>query len=214
MPRRVSLQPCFVPYEHEARSQGFACIVGLDEVGRGPLAGPVVAAAVVLPRESHIPGLRDSKRLTARQRNTVYQYIIQEAITYGLGAISPAQIDQYNILWATKAAMLGAIQQLPCVPDMLLIDGITPLPIGTPQRLIVKGDVCCASIAAASIVAKVTRDRLMCAHAVEYPCYDFDRHKGYPTPGHYARLQRYGPCLIHRRSFRGVLPGDTLRGGA
>ncbi|MGE3541962.1 MAG: ribonuclease HII [Candidatus Tectimicrobiota bacterium] len=206
MARRGAEQYCFEAYEHEARSQGFLWIAGLDEVGRGPLAGPVVAGAVVLPVESHIPGLRDSKRLTALQRDKVYQHIVREAVTYGVGIISHTQIDQHNILWATKAAMLAALQQLQCVPDLLLIDGVASLPIERPQRLVVRGDARCASIAAASVVAKVTRDRLMQGYAAEYPLYGFDQHKGYPTPEHYRRLRLYGPCLIHRRSFRGVVP--------
>lgn len=199
----------FLPYEQESRAQGYTSIAGLDEAGRGPLAGPVVAAAVVLPEKSHIAGLRDSKRLTARQRDVVYGYILKEAVTYGLGVIAPRHIDQHNILWATQAAMLGAVQQLRLTPDVLLIDGVTALVVGIPQRLIVKGDACCASIAAASVLAKVTRDRLMLAYAEKYPLYGFEKHKGYPTSEHYDRLRRYGPCGIHRRSFRGVLLGAS-----
>src|SRR5262249_42684821 len=120
--------------------------------------------------------------------------------------IAHMQIDQHNILWATKEAMLSALRQLQRVPDMLLIDGITALPTAIAQRLIIGGDACCASIAAASILAKVTRDRLMMAYAETYPAYGFDKHKGYPTPEHYARLRTHGPCAIHRVSFRGVLP--------
>jgi len=174
----------------------------------------VVAAAVVLPVASHIPGLQDSKRLTARQRDVVYSCIQQQALAYGLGIISHTQIDQHNILWATKEAMLCAMQQLHRAPDMLLIDGITALPTTIAQRLIIGGDACCASIAAASVLAKVTRDRLMLAYAQEYPAYGFDKHKGYPTPEHYARLRTYGPCAIHRMSFRGVIPQAIYsRGG-
>jgi ribonuclease HII len=136
----------------------------------------------------------------------VYRHIQQQAVAYGIGSIAHTQIDQHNILWATKEAMLRALGQLPRVPDMLLIDGITALPTTIAQRLIIGGDVCCASIAAASVVAKVTRDRLMVAYAETYPAYGFDKHKGYPTPEHYARLRTHGPCAIHRVSFRGVLP--------
>ena len=204
----------FLPLEGEARAAGCQWIAGLDEAGRGPLAGPVVAAALVLPADSYITGLQDSKRLTARQRDIVYSRIQQQALAYGVGIISHTQIDQHNILWATKEAMLCAMQQLYRVPDMLLIDGITALPTTIAQRLIIRGDACCASIAAASVLAKVTRDRLMLAYAQEYPAYGFDKHKGYPTAQHYARLGTYGPCAIHRLSFRGVLSQNPRhRGG-
>jgi ribonuclease HII len=214
MARRLAVYQDFFPIEREVRAAGYQCIAGLDEAGRGPLAGPVVAAAVVLPADSRIPGLQDSKRLTARQREAVYNCIQQQAVAYGVGIIAHTQIDQYNILWATKEAMLSAVRHLHRVPDMLLIDGITALPSTIAQRLIIRGDACCASIAAASVLAKVTRDRLMLAYAQTYPAYGFDKHKGYPTPEHYARLRTYGPCTIHRVSFRGVLPQSThSRGG-
>ena len=213
MARRLTVYQDFLPIEREVRATGYHCIAGLDEAGRGPLAGPVVAAAVVLPADSRIPGLQDSKRLTARQREAVYNRIQQQAVAYGIGIIAHTQIDQYNILWATKEAMLNAVRQLHCAPDMLLIDGITALPSTLAQRLIIRGDACCASIAAASVLAKVTRDRLMIAYARAYPAYGFDTHKGYPTPEHYARLRRYGPCTIHRLSFRGVLPPSTRTRG-
>lgn len=206
MARRVISPGAFLPIETEVYGAGYHWVAGLDEAGRGPLAGPVVAAAVVLPAHSHIVGLRDSKRLTARQRDVVYERILQQALAYGIGIISHTQIDQRNILWATQEAMLGAVQQLTGVPDILLIDGITALPTTIAQRLIIGGDACCASIAAASVLAKVTRDRRMMAYAQEYPVYGFETHKGYPTVEHYARLRTYGPCAIHRRSFRGVVP--------
>ena len=205
MARRTTAPRAFLPLERQAQQDGYHWIAGLDEAGRGPLAGPVVAAAVVLPAHSHIVGLQDSKRLTARQRDTVYERIQQQAVAYGIGIISHAQIDQHNILRATQEAMLAALQQLAGVPDMLLIDGITALPTAIAQRLIIGGDACCASIAAASVLAKVTRDRLMVAYAREYPAYGFEKHKGYPTAEHYVRLRTYGPCAIHRRSFRGVV---------
>jgi ribonuclease HII len=204
----------FIPVEQEAQAAGFRYVVGLDEAGRGPLAGPVVAAAVVLPAPSQIDGLQDSKRLTPRQRDAVYSRIQQQALAYGVGVISHAQIDQRNILWATQAAMLTALRQLPAVPDLLLIDGNVALPTTVPQRLLIGGDARCASIAASSVLAKVTRDRLMLAYAQEYPLYGFDQHKGYPTLEHYARLRLYGPCAIHRRSFRGVVStAPQARGG-
>src|SRR5712692_1791357 len=206
MSRRLASHRDFLPIEQEVQAAGCPWVAGLDEAGRGPLAGPVVAAAVVLPANSHIPGLQDSKRLTARQRNVVYSHIQQRALVYGIGIISHTQIDQHNILWATKEAMLCAVRQLNRVQEMLLIDGIKALTTAIAQRLIIGGDTCCASIAAASVLPKVTRDRLMIAYAQEYPAYGFDKHKGYPTPGHYARLRTYGPCAIHRVSFRGVLP--------
>src|SRR5712691_2011630 len=211
MTRRHAVYRDFFPLERIARAAGCQWIAGLDEAGRGPLAGPVVAAAAVLPADCHIPGLQDSKRLTARQREVVYSRIQQQAVACGIGSISHTQIDQHNILWATKEAMLRALCQLPRIPDMLLIDGITALPTTIAQRLIIGGDACCASIAAASVLAKVTRDRLMVAYAQDYPTYGFDKHKGYPTPEHYARLRTYGPCAIHRISFRGVIP-PTIHG--
>ncbi len=211
MGNQASPHSAFLPIETEVRAAGYNCIVGIDEAGRGPLAGPVVAAAVLLPANVPIPGLRDSKRLTARQRETVYTCIHKTAITYGIGMVSAARIDQHNILWATKEAMLRSVKHLDRVPDILLIDGTEPLSVTIPQRTLVRGDDLCASIAAASVLAKVTRDRLMAAYAQRYPVYGFERHKGYPTREHYARLQRHGPCAIHRRSFRGVYQ-EPLRG--
>lgn len=205
MARRVAPQGAFLPIEHEVRGAGYCCIAGVDEAGRGPLAGPVVAAAVILPAHCQIAGLRDSKRLTARQRDVVYECIRQQALAYGIGLVSSCQIDQHHILWATQQAMLRAVQQLPMAPEIVLIDGMTALPTALPQRLIVGGDACCASIAAASVLAKVTRDRLMIAYAQQYPVYGFEQHKGYPTAAHYASLRVHGPCAIHRRSFRGVV---------
>lgn len=195
----------FLPVESDMRSAGYRCIVGIDEAGRGPLAGPVVAAAVCLPDGLRFTGLQDSKRLTARQRETVYAQICAAAVSFGIGIVSPEFIDQHNILWATKEAMMRAVRQLDRVPDLLLIDGTESLPLPTEQRTLIRGDARCASIAAASVLAKVTRDRLMIAYATRYPAYGFERHKGYPTREHYARIRRYGPCAIHRRSFRGVL---------
>lgn len=213
MARRQDIRQHFLPYESEARAQGFHQVAGLDEAGRGPLAGPVVAAAVILPSENSILGLQDSKCLTARQRDEVYQRILEKALAYGFGVVSPQYIDQNNILWATKAAMAEAIHKLASVPDLLLIDGTTALPVSIPQRLIVKGDACCTSVAAASVMAKVTRDRLMLNYAREYPLYGFEKHKGYPTADHLARLRRYGPCAIHRHSFRGVLSSTSRAEG-
>lgn len=194
------------PYEREAQTAGYQYIAGIDEAGRGPLAGPVVAAAVMLGSGKLPVGLQDSKRLSARQREAILPDIEHQALAYGVGIVTHDQIDRYNILWATKQAMMQAVRHLGAGPDLLLIDGSEGLPITVPQHTLVGGDACCASIAAASIVAKVTRDRLMNLYAQHYPLYGFERHKGYPTPEHYRCLQQYGPCAIHRRSFRGVLP--------
>ena len=192
------------PYEEQARQAGYHAIAGIDEAGRGPLAGPVVAAAVCLPANYDIPGLQDSKRLTEPQREAVYGDVLQESIAYGVGVVSHRLIDRHNILWATREAMLRAVRQLATVPDLLLIDGPIKLQIAINQRPIVRGDSSCASIAAASVIAKVTRDRMMVHYDRLYPAYGFDRHKGYPTRQHYARLRAHGPCAIHRLSFRGV----------
>lgn len=201
-------------FEHEARLAGYGTIVGIDEAGRGPLAGPVVAAAVCLPDAHDIPGLQDSKRLTAPQREAVYQLILRAALAYGIGVVSHRLIDRHHILWATKQAMLRAVRQLARVPDLLLIDGPIALPTAIDQRPIVRGDASCASIAAASVIAKVTRDRMMVAYGQRYPAYGFAQHKGYPTRDHYARLRVHGPCAIHRLSFRGVLDPPAVPGRA
>lgn len=213
MARRETSCVTHLPFEQEARLAGYRAIVGIDEAGRGPLAGPVVAAAVCLPPTSAIPGLQDSKRLTASQRETIYSLILREALTYGIGVISHRLIDKHHILWATKEAMLRAVRHLANVPDLLLIDGPISLPTVIAQRPIVRGDASCASIAAASVVAKVTRDRMMVAYGERYPVYGFAQHKGYPTRDHYSRLRVHGPCAIHRLSFRGVLDPPTAPGG-
>ena len=205
MARRRTPPVPFQPFEANAKDAGYHSVAGIDEAGRGPLAGPVVAAAVILPADHSIPGLQDSKQLTAPQRQIVYGDILCSASSYGVGIVSHTFIDQYNILQATKEAMRQAVQQLACIPDMLLIDGTEPISSPIPQQTLVRGDTRCASVAAASVLAKVIRDRLMLAYAKRYPYYGFERHKGYPTAAHYAQLRTYGPCAIHRRSFRGVL---------
>ncbi len=194
----------FEPFERGAREAGCRCIAGVDEAGRGPLAGPVVAAAVVLPEAHAIEGLQDSKRLSAAQRDRVYAAVLRCAQDYGIGVVSHMEIDQLNILQATREAMRRALSQLQQRPDMALIDGNQGIDSGIPERLIVRGDARCASVAAASVVAKVSRDRLMIAYAKRFPAYGFERHKGYPTRAHYDCLRTDGPCAIHRRSFRGV----------
>ena len=203
-----------LPFEQEARQAGYRTIAGIDEAGRGPLAGPVVAAAVCLPSAHDVPGLQDSKRLTERQREAVYRLILRATLAYGVGVVSHRLIDRHHILWATKEAMLRAVRQLARVPDLLLIDGPISLPTAIDQRPIVRGDASCASIAAASVIAKVTRDRMMVAYGKRYPAYGFARHKGYPTRDHYARLRAHGACAIHRLSFRGVLDPTPASGKA
>jgi ribonuclease HII len=191
-------------FEAEARSRGYRWVAGLDEAGRGPLAGPVVAAAVILPRRCVLPGLNDSKQVLESERERLYQDITRRAIGVGIGFASPREIDSMNILEATRLAMIRAIQALAPHPDFLLIDAV-PLPaIPLPQRAIIKGDGLSVSVAAASIIAKVARDRLMQEYHQRYPRYNFRSHKGYPTSEHLRLLAEHGPCDIHRRSFRPV----------
>ncbi len=188
--------------------QGYHAIAGLDEAGRGCLAGPVVAAAVILPLdEEHLPcfvGVRDSKQMTAQQRERLYTVIMQEALAVGVGIGSVELIDERNILQATKHAMRSALTQLALAPDALLLDALLLPDIPLPQRSIIKGDARCLSIAAASIIAKVTRDHLMLELHERYPAYGFARHKGYGTEVHLAALQAHGATPHHRRSFAPV----------
>jgi ribonuclease HII len=184
--------------------RGFRLLAGIDEAGRGPLAGPVVAAAVILPPGLDLPGVRDSKQLTPGQRESHYETILSRAVAVGVGCVDAPIIDSINILQATFQAMMQAVRNLDPVPDFLLIDGSCRLPVDIPQEAIPKGDQLCLSISAASIVAKVHRDRLMVAYHCEYPEYGFDRHKGYGTAEHLSALRRLGPCCIHRMSFKGV----------
>lgn len=192
-------------YEDEARQQGYQIIAGLDEAGRGPLAGPVVAAACIIPTGVLIPGVDDSKQLTAEERATLYQLITQdERICYGIGIIHSQTIDKINIFQATIAAMLMAISQLSLIPHLLLVDGMK-LPHPTiPAQKIIDGDAKSQSIAAASIIAKETRDRLMIEFHQQWPLYGFNQHKGYGTEKHLEALQSHGPCPIHRRSYEPV----------
>lgn len=179
-------------------------MAGLDEAGRGPLAGPVVASAVILPRRCDCQGLNDSKQLTAAERERLYDEIRPRAVGIGIGVASEREIDAINILEATRLAMARAIQALPIEPDYLLLDAIELPAIHLPQRSIIKGDALSLSIAAASVIAKVTRDRLMDDYHRRYPQYNFQAHKGYGTAEHLKRLAEHGPCAIHRRSFRPV----------
>lgn len=190
--------------ERQAYHRGYRHVAGVDEAGRGPLAGPVVAAAVILHPGRPIAGVNDSKKLSERQREQLFEQIMANALSVGIGSAPPETIDRINILQATRLAMLEAVNQLSPRPDTLLIDGITPIDSPLPQQTIKQGDSRSASIAAASIIAKVTRDRLMLEYDQCYPQYGFARHKGYGSAAHLAALQQHGPCPIHRTSFGGV----------
>lgn len=187
--------------ENEIYASGVNILCGVDEAGRGPLAGPVCAAAVVLPRGLEIPGLNDSKKLSEKKREALYDVIISSAMAYGIAFADVEEIERLNILHATFLAMNRAIAQLSVRPELALIDGNRNSDIEVPSRCIVKGDSRCADIAAASILAKVTRDRYMIKMAEQYPQYGFEQHKGYGTKQHYAALREYGATPIHRMSF-------------
>ncbi len=190
-------------YEKELYAQGIQLIAGVDEVGRGPLAGPVVAAAVILPENCKIPGLNDSKKIPKSKHQAIYQAVLDQALSVGIGVKDNQVIDQVNIYEATKLAMLEAIQELDQQPQHLLIDAMKlDLPIS--QTSIIKGDANSLSIAAASIVAKVTRDQMMAAYDQEYPGYDFGQNAGYGTSKHLEGLEKYGITPIHRRSFEPI----------
>lgn len=188
--------------EHELLQSGISSLCGVDEAGRGPLAGPVCTAAVILPHGLEISGLNDSKKLTDKKRDELFDIIIANAVSYGIAFASVEEIDEHNILGATFIAMNRAIAQLKPAPELALIDGNQTRGIDYNCRSIVGGDAKCASIAAASILAKVTRDRLMLEYGEKYPQYGFAKHKGYGTKEHYAALHEFGPCEIHRKSFR------------
>jgi ribonuclease HII len=191
-------------FEAMARRQGYRAVAGIDEAGRGPLAGPVVAAAVILPEDFDLPGLNDSKQLSEKKRNQLYPLIHEQALAVGIGVSRAGEIDQVNILQATLLGMSRAVGRLSLPPDFLLVDGITPVPIGIEQKTLKKGDSRSLSIAAASVVAKVVRDRIMVAYDRLFPEYGFAGHKGYGSQQHRDAVARYGPCLCHRRSFAGV----------
>jgi len=207
--------PTFIE-ELALHSQGYRLIAGIDEAGRGPLAGPVVAGAVVFPDDFRPPWLvavRDSKQLTHRQRDTLFSCIQDAGVGWGSGVVSPQEVDSLGIVAATRKAMLLAMQNLPTPPSFLLIDALTLPQSGTPFKALVKGDQRCLSIAAASIIAKVTRDRIMVEEDMRYPGYAFAINKGYPTRAHVEHLQRLGPCPIHRHSFapvRALLDGNIV----
>ena len=187
--------------ENEIAEEGFSLLCGVDEAGRGPLAGPVYAAAVILPMGLEIPGLNDSKKLTEKRREELFDQIREQAVSYGIARASVEEIEEHNILGATFLAMNRAIEQLAPQPELALIDGNRNTGILINSRPIVKGDGRCADIAAASILAKVSRDRYMLEMAERYPEYHFEQHKGYGTKLHYQALREYGPSPIHRPSF-------------
>lgn len=187
--------------EERYYAKGMRLICGVDEAGRGPLAGPVCAAAVILPEHVELPGLNDSKKLSDKRRRELFPLIKEKAIAYGIAFADHKEIDEINILQATYLAMERALAQLPVRPDYVLIDGNRMKDFGVPAETIVHGDSLSASIAAASVLAKVTRDDYMLEMAQTYPEYGFDIHKGYGTKAHYAALERHGPCAIHRHTF-------------
>lgn len=185
--------------------QGYQFIAGVDEVGRGPLAGPVTAAAVILPPDFYHSDITDSKKMTAKMREAMYDYIVEHALSWSVVSVTPRVIDQINILQASKRAMRQAVKKLDPLPDFILLDAVNIQLPGIAQKAIIGGDAKVLSIAAASIVAKVTRDRLMLKLHKKYPQYGFDSHVGYPTPKHLEVLRAIGPTPVHRKSFAPVL---------
>ncbi len=194
--------------ERSCREKGFKCIAGVDEAGRGPLAGPVFAAAVILPENCFIPGLNDSKKLSEKKREELFDIICEKAVSYCIADISHERIDEINILNATFEAMNNAVNGLDVTPDYVLIDGNRIKGMNVAHETVVKGDAKSVSIAAASILAKVSRDRVMYDAAKQYPQYGFDKHKGYGTKAHCEAILKYGPCKIHRRTFLKKITGD------
>jgi len=191
-------------FEDMARRRGYRAVAGIDEAGRGPLAGPVVAAAVILPEDFDLPGLNDSKQISEKKRNQLLPMIYEQALAVGIGVSRAAEIDRINILQATLLGMSRAVKRLPVAPDFLLVDGITPVPLGIEQKTLKKGDCRSLSIAAASVVAKVVRDRIMLSYDRLFPEYGFSGHKGYSSQKHRDAVALYGPCACHRRTFAGV----------
>jgi ribonuclease HII len=191
-------------FEKQAQKRGFVHVAGIDEAGRGPLAGPVVAAAVILPEAFELPGLTDSKKLTAAKRDKLYYLIRSQAAAIGVGIVSAEEIDRVNILQATLHAMSLAVQRLQLPADFMLVDGITPVPLPLAQKTLIKGDSRSLSVAAASIIAKVLRDRLMISYDRRYPGYGLAKHKGYGTAEHTSAIANLGPCPLHRKTFGGV----------
>ncbi len=188
-------------FEIECEAEGYTLICGIDEAGRGPLAGPVVAGAVILPKDCRIFGLNDSKKLSEKRREELYDEVTQKAVAFGAGIVGPQRIDEINILQADYEAMCEAIGKLSVMPQILLNDAVVIPQVLLPQKKIIHGDARSLSIAAASIIAKVTRDRLMTEYDSLFPEYGFAAHKGYGTKAHYEAIKKYGPCAIHRKSF-------------
>lgn len=191
----------YLTQEHEAQAQGYAVVCGADEAGAGPLAGPVYAAAVILPDDFDLPWLNDSKKVTPKRREALFDQIKEQAVAWAVASVGEREIDEINILNARMKAMDLAIHQLDPAPDFALIDGNRNKGITIPNRMVVHGDSLSASISAASILAKVSRDRYMLEMAERYPEYHFEQHKGYGTKLHYEMLHKYGPCPIHRLTF-------------
>ena len=188
--------------ENEFYQKGKNYICGIDEAGRGPLAGPVVVASVILPKDSMIEGVNDSKKISEKKRERIYEEIIKDAISYGVGIINQNEIDEINILNATKKGLTESIRQLKCKPDVILVDALEKIDtLGIPYKSIIKGDAKCYSIAAASIIAKVTRDRIMRQWDEVYPVYGFQKHKGYGTASHIQAIKENGICPLHRKTF-------------
>ena len=188
--------------ENDLRKKGFQYICGIDEAGRGPLAGPVVVASVIMPADSMIEGVNDSKKVSEKKREKIYEQILEEAISYGVAIIGQDEIDEINILNATKKGLTVSLQELTQKPDLVLVDALNGIDtMGIPYDSIIKGDAKCYSIAAASIIAKVTRDRIMREWDKIYPEYGFEKHKGYGTSAHITAIKENGLCPIHRRSF-------------
>lgn len=189
-------------YENQLRSKGFEFICGIDEAGRGPLAGPVVVASVIMPADSIIEGVNDSKKVSEKKREKLYDLILEEAISYGVGIIGQDEIDDINILNATKKGLTMSLKELDKKPDLIIVDALTHIDtLGIPYESIIKGDAKCYSISAASIIAKVTRDRIMREWDKVYPQYGFERHKGYGTAAHISAIKENGLCPLHRLSF-------------
>lgn len=191
-------------YESAARKDGYGLIAGVDEVGRGPLAGPVVAAAVIFPDGVVLPGIKDSKKMTEKARESAFPVINETAVAIGIGVVSHRSVDELNILNASLKAMKQAVLSLEPAPDYVLVDGIHRVPVIIPQKCIKKGDQLSLSISAASIMAKVYRDRIMCSLNDLFPEYGFRQNKGYGTARHLSALRQYGPCPVHRLTFKGV----------
>lgn len=198
------MEPDLWTFERKAGENGFKKIAGIDEAGRGPLAGPVVSASVILPAFFPVSGINDSKKLTPKKRNDLYEKIYAHAVSIGIGIVDPTEIDRINILQASLLSMVISVKNLKPPPDCLFIDGKFRISSDLPQQPIIHGDSRSISIAAASIIAKVTRDRLMERYHLDYPYFGFSKHKGYPTQAHKAAIKKFGCCPIHRRSFKGV----------